>query len=80
MRFNTYSAFQERRDKLFLVSVIIGFVLYAAFAITYFANVSDEIRESVVRLHILADSNEQIDQSVKLKVRDALLEKNTELL
>lgn len=76
----TYKAFKERRDKIFLISVIIAFILYCAFAVSYFAAVSGEIRESVVRLHILADSNSQIDQQVKLKVRDALLEKNTELL
>ncbi len=76
----TYKAFKERRDKIFLASLIIAFILYCAFFITYFASVSGEIRESVVRLHILADSNSEIDQQVKLKVRDALLEKNTELL
>ena len=76
----TYKAFKERRDKIFLIAVIIAFILYCAFAVSYFAAVSGEIRESVVRLHILADSNSQIDQQVKLKVRDALLEKNTELL
>ena len=76
----TYKAFKERRDKIFLASTIIAIVLYCAFCVTYFASVSGEIRESVVRLHILADSNSCVDQQVKLKVRDALLEKNTELL
>ncbi|MBR6551571.1 MAG: stage II sporulation protein R [Clostridia bacterium] len=80
MRTYTYTPFKERRDKIFLISIIIGFVLYLAFSITYFSSVSGEIRESVVRLHILADSNSKIDQEVKLKVRDALLEKNTQLL
>ena len=80
MRTNTYNPFKERRDKIFLISLIIGFVLYFAFSITYFSSVSGEIRENVVRLHILADSNSKIDQEVKLKVRDALLEKNTQLL
>lgn len=76
----TYKAFEERRDRIFLASLIIALILYCAFSVTYFASVSGEIRESVVRLHILADSNSQIDQQVKLKVRDALLTKNTELL
>lgn len=80
MTFFTYNAFKQRRDKIFLTSVIIGLVLYFAFSITYFASVSGEIRESVVRLHILADSDLKVDQEIKLKVRDALLEKNTELL
>ena len=80
MRTYTYTPFKERRDRIFLVSLVIAFVLYLAFSITYFSSVSGEIRENVVRLHILAESNSEIDQQVKLKVRDALLKKNTELL
>ncbi|MBQ7906406.1 MAG: stage II sporulation protein R [Clostridia bacterium] len=33
-----------------------------------------EIYDSTVRLHVLANSNEEKDQALKLKVRDALLE------
>ena len=80
MKTYTYNAFKEKRDKIFLIALIIAYILYCAFSITYFSSVSGEIRESVVRLHILADSNSEIDQNVKLKVRDALLEKNTQLL
>lgn len=80
MKTYTYNAFKEKRDKIFLIALIIAYILYCAFSITYFSSVSGEIRENVVRLHILADSNSEIDQNVKLKVRDALLEKNTQLL
>ncbi|MCM1507025.1 MAG: stage II sporulation protein R [Ruminococcus flavefaciens] len=34
----------------------------------------DGLRESVLRLHILAESDSDYDQNLKLKVRDALLE------
>lgn len=34
----------------------------------------DGLRESVLRLHILAESDSEYDQNLKLKVRDALLE------
>lgn len=80
MKTYTYNAFKEKRDKIFLIALIIAYILYCAFSITYFSSVSGEIRENVVRLHILADSNSEIDQNVKLKVRDALLEKNIQLL
>ena len=80
MKFYTYNAFKFKRDKIILIALAIGFVLYFAFSITYFASVSGEIRENVVRLHILADSDLKVDQEIKLKVRDALLKKNTELL
>ena len=33
-----------------------------------------QVREDVVRLHVLADSDAEADQVVKLKVRDAILE------
>lgn len=80
MEVYTYKAFKEKRDKIFLISLLIGFVLYCAFSISYFASSSGEIRESVVRLHVLANSNSENDQQIKLIVRDALLEKNSELL
>ena len=33
----------------------------------------DELRGSVLRLHILANSDSELDQELKLKVRDELL-------
>ena len=39
-----------------------------------------EVYESVVRLHVLANSDSEEDQALKLKVRDALLEKTVPLL
>ncbi len=39
-----------------------------------------EIYDSVIRLHVLANSDSEEDQAVKLKVRDALLEVTVPLL
>jgi len=39
----------------------------------------DKLRNSVLRLHILANSDSQYDQSLKLMVRDALLENSGEI-
>lgn len=39
----------------------------------------DQLRGSVLRLHILADSDSEEDQRLKLCVRDALLERSGEL-
>ncbi|MBQ9505646.1 MAG: stage II sporulation protein R [Clostridia bacterium] len=39
----------------------------------YFA-ASRQVRDDVVRLHVLADSDDEADQRIKLKVRDAVLE------
>ena len=39
-----------------------------------------EVYDSVVRLHVLANSDSEEDQALKLKVRDALLEQTAPLL
>ena len=40
----------------------------------------DEIYDSVVRLHVLANSDSEEDQALKLKVRDGILEYTSELV
>ena len=39
-----------------------------------FAEDCNQLRQEVLRLHILADSDQEADQTVKLQVRDAVLE------
>ncbi len=75
-----YKAFNERKDKILLSVTAIAISLYMAFSCTYFTAAAGTIKEDVVRLHILANSNSQIDQELKLKVRDALLETNASIL
>lgn len=56
------------------IAIAIGLVcsiLLTSF--TAFAKECDEIRHSVVRLHILANSDDEADQTLKLAVRDAIL-------
>lgn len=40
----------------------------------------DQLAEKVVRLHVLANSDSSEDQALKLKVRDRVLERTTEIL
>ncbi len=40
---------------------------------SYVSAISSDLSESVFRLHVLANSNSEEDQSLKLKVRDSLL-------
>ena len=68
------------RDKRLLSVVAIIFSLYTAFSITYFSATCGTVRENVVRLHVIANSDSPEDQRVKLQVRDALLKRNCELL
>lgn len=48
-------------------------------AFTGFADTCDSIDDSVLRLHILANSDSEEDQTVKLKVRDRLLSEVPEM-
>ncbi len=75
-----YKAFNERKDKILLSVTAIAISLYMAFSCTYFTASAGTVKEDVVRLHILANSNSEVDQEVKLKVRDALLETNASIL
>ena len=75
-----YKAFNERKDKILLSVTAIAISLYMAFSCTYFTASAETVKEDVVRLHILANSNSTIDQEIKLKVRDALLETNATIL
>ena len=69
-----------KRDRIILSLFSGALSLYIAFSCTYFAAAAQSVREDVVRLHILANSDSEKDQNIKLKERDALLEKNTLIL
>ena len=54
-------------------AVAVALVLVLTLSICGFDARCDEIRENVLRLHVLANSDSQQDQALKLKVRDAVL-------
>lgn len=56
------------------LALLLGLVLAIVCAqFTSFAESCEAVREDTLRLHILANSDENVDQACKLKVRDALL-------
>ena len=60
--------------KRLIISIAVGIVIsviLASFGV--FAKDCSSIREKVLRLHILANSNDTADQALKLKVRDRIL-------
>ncbi len=61
---------------LFLVSLL---TLIFALTITYAKNVGSDISQSVLRLHIIANSNSDTDQNLKLKVRDKIITESSYL-
>lgn len=61
------------------ISVVFGLIFAIIASITSFGLDCRSIRDDVVRLHILANSDSEADQLVKLAVRDALLSSGKEL-
>ncbi len=59
--------------KLLFKSLVIAFVLSIVFSMIPFSAQCENLSEEVFRLHILADSDSQEAQSLKLKVRDEVL-------
>lgn len=50
-------------------------MLFTTTLAAYSENLSDELSHGIVRLHIVGHSNSQVDQQVKLKIRDEILQK-----
>lgn len=60
-------------------AVAAGLVLSLCMSFCGFTGECDQIRERVLRLHILANSNSTEDQQLKLKVRDTVVETAADL-
>ena len=54
-------------------AVLFALIFSVLFSFTRFESACADVRGSVLRLHILANSDSPEDQAIKLKVRDALL-------
>lgn len=61
------------------ISVAIALILCCLMNITAFSNQCDGIREKMLRMHVIANSDSVEDQNLKLKVRDAVLLKGREI-
>lgn len=67
--------------KDFIIKAAVSLIVIAAaiFNIASFSAECKNIRSEVLRLHVVADSDSETDQKLKLMVRDAVLEKGGEL-
>lgn len=68
-----------KRIHIIEASVAISLILSVVLSVVGFGFECKNIRNNVVRLHILANSNKTEDQNIKLVVRDALLNCGSEL-
>ncbi len=71
-----------QRKKL-IISVFMGVILSVLISMTAdftaFAGECSDIREEIVRIHILANSNTHQDQELKLKIRDRILQECSDI-
>lgn len=66
--------------KRFEIAMVLGFALSVALTgVLSFASDCSAVRDEVLRLHILANSDSEADQALKLKVRDRVLAETGEL-
>lgn len=61
------------------IALMIGLVIFLASG-ALAMRTQDKLAEKVVRLHVLANSDSEEDQALKLRVRDAVLERATAIL
>lgn len=61
------------------ISILISLVLCSILNITSFSNQCNGIRDKMLRMHVIANSDSKADQTLKLKVRDAVLSKGKEI-
>lgn len=61
------------RLKRIEISLLCGLLAAAVLSVGVFAHQADGIKEQVLRLHVLANSNDEADQALKLKVRDRIV-------
>ncbi len=68
-----------KKALLFDIALLSGLVISVIISTAKFESTCEDVRESVLRLHVIANSDSERDQNLKLKVRDALLETGSEL-
>lgn len=66
--------------KLWEKCVLFGLFCAVLFSMLGFTAVCESIPDEVLRLHILANSDSEADQALKLRVRDRLLEESSSLM
>lgn len=60
-------------------AIFFGFICSVFWSFADFNASCEELRHNVLRLHIVANSDSEADQALKLKIRDAVLEESGDL-
>ena len=68
-----------KKSRLLIASIAISLVLNVIVSTVSFSKTSSDLRNSILRMHVVANSDTDEDQQLKLKVRDAVLQQGKEL-
>ena len=60
-------------------SILVALIICCSLNITAFSKQCDSIRDKMLRMHVIANSDSEADQALKLKVRDAVLTAGKEI-
>ncbi len=66
-------------NKRIKLSLLCGLICAVFLSMTQFEVFCDDLRQNVLRLHIIANSNSHFDQDLKLKIRDEILSQTGEV-
>ena len=69
----------EKLIRRFEISLAAAFVITSIFSFVSFAASCGDVRRDVLRMHVIANSDSDEDQILKLKVRDAVLNEGKEI-
>ena len=61
------------------LAVLFGLICAVMMSFSHFDAACEDLRTNVLRLHIIANSDSEADQNIKLKVRDAILSETSQL-
>lgn len=70
---------QKRKYKRIYACLAVGLCAALVIGMVRFERKCEALRDNCLRLHILANSNSEFDQNLKLKVRDEILEISQEI-
>lgn len=68
----------KNKIKRIELSILCGLIITCVLSTVSFAEKCDSIRSNMLRMHVIANSDSDEDQALKLKVRDAVLEAGKE--
>jgi stage II sporulation protein R len=74
LRSNTLSKKTENIVKLTAIALILLILVAWIVSSIYAEDVNAGLSQNLVRLHVIANSDSEVDQALKLKVRDAIIE------